>query len=211
MSLFITFEGPDGSGKSTQARLLVAHLRASGYAVTETREPGGTPIGDHIRQLLLDPSSPPASPLAMAFLLSASRTQLVSDVIMPALAEGQIVVADRYADSTVAYQAGGQELDLDTVLTLGAIATGGLRPDITVYVDIEPAAGLARVAGRGPVDRLDALSLEFHRRVREAYHALGERESDRWMAVDGDFPPEQVHAAIMRAIEPRIARVTNVP
>jgi dTMP kinase len=169
-----------------------------------TREPGGTPLGDRLRDLILDPASPPATPLAMALLLSASRNQLVDTVIGPALAEGQIVVVDRYADSTVAYQSWGLGVPAETVGALNRIATGGLKPDITIYLDVDPRSGLERMVSRGRRDRLDAQAIDFHQRVRDGYHSLMAAEPERWISVDGQSSPEAVHAAIMEAIEPRL-------
>lgn len=207
MPLFISFEGPDGSGKSTQARLLAAALMQRGFAVCETREPGGTAIGEKIRELLLAPDSPPATPLTMALLLSASRSQLVADVIRPALQSGQIVVADRFADSTLAYQAFGLGLHASVVEELTAIATGGTQPDVSIYVDIEPAAGLERVSMRGSRNRMDAQTLQFHRHVREGYLEIITQAPQRWICVDGAAPVEAVHDAIVRRLEPVLSNV----
>lgn len=201
--LFITLEGPDGSGKSTQASLLARALRAAGADVIETREPGGTPVGEQIRHVLLDPAGPPMSPLTMAFLLCAARAQHVEDVILPALGADRIVISDRYADSTAAYQGFGLGLDRDITRVLAAIATGGLTPDVTIFVDIEPHLGLQRVASRGAGNRLDALELANHRRIREGYLRLVAEEPDRWLVVDGSGPPEEVHDSIMRALRER--------
>jgi dTMP kinase len=209
MPLFISFEGPDGSGKSTQARLLVEVLRARGQPVTETREPGGTPLGERIRHLLLDPESPAGTPLAAAFLLSAARTQLVTDVIRPALQRGEIVIADRFADSTLAYQASGHGLDPCIARDLARMATGGLTPDLTVYVDVEAEVGLARVAARGARNRLDAETLAFHQRVQSGYLQLIAEEPQRWIVVDGAFPVDSVHRTILAALEHYLAEVRS--
>jgi dTMP kinase len=209
MPLFIAFEGLDGGGKSTQARLLAEALRQRGYAVTETREPGGTALGEGIRGLLLEPDAPPATPLAAAFLLSAARAQLVSEVIAPALARGEVVIADRFADSTVAYQAFGYGLDQEGMVRLVAIATGGLRPDVVVYIDVEPGVGLQRVEARGAGNRFDAETLAFHRRVRQGYRQLAALEPGRWVTVDGAESPDLVHRAVLRALEPFLTRVAE--
>ncbi|MBV9278581.1 MAG: dTMP kinase [Chloroflexi bacterium] len=209
MPLFIAFEGLDGGGKSTQARLLAEALRRRGYAVTETREPGGTALGEGIRGLLLESDAPPATPLAAAFLLSAARAQLVSEVIGPALARGEVVIADRFADSTVAYQAFGYGLGRESMDRLVAIATGGLRPDVVVYVDIEPEVGLQRVQARGAGNRFDATGLAFYRRVHRGYRHLAALEPDRWVTVDGAGAPESVHSAVLRALEPILTRVAE--
>jgi dTMP kinase len=206
MPLFITFEGPDGSGKSTQARLLATYLRARGCPVTETREPGGTPMGERLRELFLSPESPSATPLAMTFLLSAARTQHVTEVIEPALRRGHIVVCDRFADSTLAYQSFGEGVALDDVLELTRIATRGVRPDVSIFVDIPPEIGLERVDRRGARNRLDAQALAFHRRVHDGYIQLIRRAPARWICVDGAEPPDAVHRDIVAALEPMLER-----
>ncbi len=210
MGLFIAFEGPDGSGKSTQARRLAAWLRARGYPVTETHEPGGTSLGDRVRDIILDPGGPPATALATSFLLSASRTQLVEEVIQPALARAEIVIADRYADSTIAYQSWGGGVPIDLIRQLTAIATGGLRPDLVVYVDVPAEVGMARVQARGKANRLDAEALEFHRRVRTGYQTLIDQEPDRWAPIDGTQSCEEVERRIRAAVLTRIERVAGV-
>ena len=207
MALFISFEGPDGSGKSTQARLLAEVLRGRGYPVTETREPGGTPLGERVRALLLDPQAPSATPLAMTFLFSAARTQLVSEVIRPALSQGETVIADRFADSTIAYQSWGLGLDLAVARQLAEIATGGLYPDVVIYVDVPPIVGLERVAMRGTRNRLDEETLGFHERVRAGYHGLIEEDSGRWIVIDGDAPVEVVHGNVLQALDPFLPEV----
>lgn len=209
MAAFISLEGPDGSGKSTQARLLAEALRARGYEVTETREPGGTPLGERLRWLILDPESPPATPLVMALLLSASRAQLVEAVVKPALARGEIVIVDRWADSTAAYQGYGLELDLEIVQQLRGIATGGLEPDVTILVDVSPEIGLNRVDVRGSRNKLDAQAVVFHERVRDGYMSMYAERPHRWIWVDGDAPRETVHFNIMEKVLPRLGRASR--
>ena len=204
MGLFLTFEGPDGSGKSTQVRLLAQALRARGMPVVETREPGGTPLGERVRTVALDPGSPSATPLALSFLMSAARAQLVDEVISPALAEGKVVITDRYSDSTAAYQSYGLGVDLADVSELTRIATRGVQPDVVVYVDIPVEVGLQRVADRGARNRLDKEALEFHRRVREGYLALANRDPRRWIVVDGADAETVVHQSVLRSLEPFI-------
>ncbi|HZU12647.1 MAG TPA: dTMP kinase [Chloroflexota bacterium] len=204
MSLFITFEGTDGSGKSTQARLLADALRRRGHRVVETREPGGTDLGEGIRELILGPAAPDATPLAMTLLYSASRAQLVDAVIRPALDAGAIVIADRYIDSTLAYQGHGLGLDRGLLRAINDIATGGLMPSITVVVDIEPEVAMSRTERRGGPNRFDAESATFHRRVRDGYLALAETEPQRWIVVNGSGSPAEVHAEIVRQLEPRL-------
>lgn len=203
-SFFISFEGPDGSGKSTQAAMLARALRTRGIDVTETREPGGTAVGEQIRQILLDPTGVAMSPLCMALLLSAARAQHMDDVVQPALATGYIVITDRFADSTVAYQGYGMGLNLDTIRKLTDIATGGRMPDLTVYVDIEPRIGLERAAMRGGTNRLDNADVEFHERVRRGYLSMVESDPERWVSVDGSGSPQEVHAAVLAALRDRM-------
>lgn len=200
MALFVSFEGPDGSGKSTQARLLAASIRERGHVVVETREPGGTAVGEGIRKLLLDPALPRPTPLAMALLLSASRAQLLSDIILPALGRGEVVVCDRYADSTMAYQSYGLGLDSEVVQNLTVIATDGVQPDVSVYVDVPVEVGLQRVAARGELNRLDAETLQFHEKVRAGYYRIIDREPERWLVVDGSLPIETIHQQIITSI-----------
>jgi dTMP kinase len=209
MGLFLTFEGPDGSGKSTQAHLLASELRVRGRDVVETREPGGTSVGEAVRHLLLDLNGPAMSPLTMALLLSASRSQLVSDVILPALHQGRTVIADRYTDSTVAYQSYGLGLDLDVVQNLARIATSGLTPAASVYVDVPVEVGLERIQRRGSHNRLDARDVEFHSRVRNGYLLSIQQEPDRWVIVDGTQDPQSVHLAVMRQLAPLLEEVAQ--
>jgi dTMP kinase len=209
MGLFLTFEGPDGSGKSTQARLLASELRSRGHDVVETREPGGTSVGEAVRHVLLDVNGPAMSPLTMALLMSASRAQLVSDVIVPALDEGRTVIADRYTDSTVAYQSYGFGLDLGVVKELARIATTGLTPRVSVYVDVPVEVGLERTHRRGSRNRLDVPDVGFHNRVRNGYLRSIEQEPDRWVMVDGTQDPESVHAAVMCKLTPLLEEVAQ--
>lgn len=202
MPLFISFEGPDGSGKSTQARRLATALRERGFPVTETREPGGTPLGDRVRELVLDPQSPHHTPLTMTLLLSASRSQLVSEVIAPALHAGHIVIVDRFADSTMAYQSFGLHVPREIVRTLTDIATQGVLPDVRVYIDVPAEIGLERVTARGARNRLDARELAFHRRVRAGYLQMIHEDPESWIHVDGTGSPEAVQSAILGALMP---------
>src|SRR6516164_9361659 len=179
--LFITFEGMDGSGKTTQLRRLAAHLRAMGRKVLETAEPGGTAIGRKIRQILLDAGNQELSPAAELLLYFASRAQSVNESILPALDRGEIVLADRFTDSTLAYQGCGRGLGAEVVLALDKIACCGLQPDLTLLLEISAADSLARARARNsaetsPETRMDEQGLEFHRKVLEAYEALAARE-----------------------------------
>ncbi len=203
--MFITFEGPDGSGKTTQARLLAEHLRRRGYTVVLTREPGGTPIGDQIRAILHDPRNTAMDARAEILLFSASRAQHVARLIRPALARGEIVISDRYADSTLAYQGYGRGLDLEHLREITAFATGGLTPSLTLYLDIAPQDGLRRRRlGGGEWTRLDAEALEFHERVRAGYEALARLEPERWVRVDAARPVEEIQEEIRAIVEGRL-------
>lgn len=206
--MFITFEGPDGSGKTTQIALLGEYLTEQGYAVCLTREPGGTPIGEQIRAVLHDRANREMVPRAELLLYSASRAQLVDEVIRPALAAGQIVLCDRFYDSSLAYQGYGHGLDLEALRQITAFATGGLRPDLTLYIDIEPQVGLSRRQRDGSAEwnRLDALALEFHERVREGYRRLMAAEPERWVCVDGNRPIEAIQEEIRTLVLERLAQ-----
>jgi dTMP kinase len=207
--VFITFEGPDGSGKTTQARLLAEWLRERGYEAVLTREPGGTDIGDQIRTVLHDPANGAMDARTEILLYSASRAQHVAQRIRPALAAGQIVVSDRYADSTLAYQGHGRGLDLETLRQITDFATGGLTPDLTLYLDIPPEEGLERrQVGGDEWNRLDAEALDFHQRVRTGYLRLIKAEPERWVVVNGDRPVEEVREEIRGVVEERMMRNT---
>src|SRR5271156_3517000 len=165
--LFITFEGPDGSGKSTQARMLAQRLRSEGRQVLESVEPGGTPIGQQIRRILLDPANKELAATAELLLMFAARAQNVEQWILPALQQGKIVISDRFTDSSVAYQGAGRGLGQSTVLELDRIACRGLVPDLTICIDIDTETGLARALGRGGRDtRLEEQAIEFHQKAR---------------------------------------------
>lgn len=200
MSLFITFEGPEGSGKTTQLKLLAEWLRERGCDVLATREPGGTAISEAIRAILLDPTRREMQPEAEILLFSAARAQIVAQVIRPHLQGGGIVLCDRYADSTLAYQGYGRGLDLDTLRTITAFATGGLVPDLTIYLDIAIEEGLRRKVPQ-EWNRLEAQALAFHQRVREGYLEMAAGEPDRWLEVDAFQPIADIQAAIRERIE----------
>ena len=203
--MFITFEGPDGSGKTTQIRLLVEWLEEREHQVTVTREPGGTAIGAQIRAVLHDPGNAEMDPCAEILLYSADRAQHVAQRVLPALALGEIVISDRYADSTLAYQGYGRQLDLETLRTITAFATRNLQPDLSIYLDIPPETGLERRQRGGEEwNRLDAEALEFHRRVRAGYLELIDRKPERWEVVDATRPVEEVQAEIRSLVEARL-------
>ncbi len=211
MGYFITLEGPEGSGKSTQARLLADHLHAQGYAVRLTREPGGTPIGDQIRAVLHSLDNTAMDPHTEILLYAASRAQHVYTLIQPHLAQGEraIVISDRYYDSTLAYQGYGHGLDLDALRQITAFATGGLAPDLTLYLDIRAEEGLSRrrqAAEEGDEwNRMDTHEMAFYRRVREGYHALMQAEPDRWLAFDAAQSINALSVEIAAAVEARLA------
>lgn len=208
--MFITFEGIDGSGKSTQARALAAALTERGYDVLLTREPGGTPIGDQIRAIVVDTLTNTAmTPETELLLFCASRAQLVAEVIRPFLAQGGIVLCDRYADSTMAYQGYGHGLDLEALRLILRFATGGLTPDWTVYLDLDPRIGLER-RRRGRLlmsedwNRLDDKELAFHQRVYTGYEALIAEQPQRWLRIPADQPVEAVQAQVLKALKPHL-------
>jgi dTMP kinase len=188
--LFITFEGMDGSGKTTQMHRLAAHLRESGRTVLETVEPGGPPIAQQIRRILLDAANQELSPTTEVLLYFASRAQNVDQWILPALERGEIVLSDRFTDSSLVYQGYGRELGARTVIDLDRIACRGLKPDLTILVDVDAEASLARARARNaaephPETRMDDQSIEFHQKVWEAYHALAAAEPERVKLVNG--------------------------
>lgn len=200
--MFITFEGPDGSGKTTQLRLLAAWLRAQGRDVLTVREPGGTAMGESVREILLQTRTGGAAMDARAELLlfCASRAQLMVERILPHLAQGGVVLCDRFADSTLAYQGYGRGLDLGLLRTVLDFATRGRWPDRTLYFDLEVEESLARRAGDGEVNRLDAESLDFHRRVRAGYLDLAAREPQRWVTIDARQSIDAVETVVQRAV-----------
>jgi dTMP kinase len=197
----VVFEGPEGAGKSTQVSLFAERLRRAGVPLTVTREPGGTPTGDAIRELLLH-ADVAIDPLVEFLLYSASRAQHVLEVIRPALGRGEVVLSDRYAGASVAYQGYGRGLDLAFVNDLNRRATGGLRPDLTVLLDLDPEVGLQRVAGRGAEDRLEREALAFHQRVREGFLAQAEADPS-WLVIDAGAAPEAVAGAVWKAATER--------
>ena len=198
---FITFEGPDGSGKTTQIGQVAAWFHARGYEIIRTREPGGTAIGHQIRQVLMEMGNQALVPSAEFLLFSASRAQLVRELIRPALAAGKVVLCDRFADSSIAYQGYGHGLSLDQLRLITAFATDGLMPDLTLLLDIDVEAALRRrrkavVAEGAEWTRIDDYQLAFHRRVRDGYHNLAAAEPQRWRIVNAAQPPEVVQQAI---------------
>jgi len=203
--MFITLEGPEGSGKTSQLPILADYLRAAGFTVLTTREPGGTFIGNQIRAVLTNMENTAMQPRTETLLFLAARAQLVEEVIRPALARNEIVLSDRYADSTLAYQGYGHGVDLATLRALLAFATGGLRPDLTLLLDVESAAGLRRKTSSGEWNRLDAYTLAFHQRVRQGYLQLAADEPARWQIVDASQSADVVQSIIRQVI---LARLT---
>jgi len=217
---FITFEGLDGTGKSTQMRKLAAALRAAGHKVVETREPGGTPTGEKIRRVLLDSATEGLSPFAEMALMFASRAQHIAEVITPALERGQIVLCDRFTDSTEAYQGGGRKLGSEAVLGLHRVLCGDLQPDMTILLDSDPrmsvrrarrrnrraSQGAGKNAGRHHADenRFEQQNRAFFARVREGYLAIAAREPGRVAAVDASGTPAQTHGRIVEALQRRL-------
>lgn len=199
----------DGCGKSTQMRRLVDRLRGMRKTVLETAEPGGTPIGVQIRRILLAAANQELSPTAELLLYFAARAQNVDQWIEPALERGEIVIADRFTDSTMVYQGCGRGLGAETVLALDRIACRGLQPDLTLLLDIDLETSLARARARNAAaahneTRMDEQSVEFHRQVREAYLALAEREKQRIRVIDGRAARDEVEAAIWRVVRPYV-------
>ena len=205
MSIFISFEGPEGSGKTTQCRQLTDHLSALGNSVLNTREPGGTVIGQKIRTLLLDGGNTDMNPVTEFLLFSASRAQLVRESVRPHLEQGGIVVCDRFFDSSLAYQGHGHGLDLQTLREITQLATEGLTPDLTFLLDLDPEAGLRRRnLNSMQLNRLDAYELGFHRRAREGFRELARSDIERWVIVDAERSADEIQADVrhhvMRAL-----------
>ncbi len=201
--LFISFEGPEGAGKSTQIGRLIARLEQDGVPHTLTREPGGTPLGMRVREVLLDPALT-IDPLPEFLLYSASRAQLVTHVLRPALERGEVVVCDRYADSSVAYQGFGRGLEAGLLRQITQAATGGLTPDLTVLLDLDPALGLQRAARRGQPDRLERADLGFHQRLRQGFLTLAGQEPGRFLTLDATRTESDLAARIWAAVHARL-------
>jgi dTMP kinase len=206
--VFITFEGMDGCGKTTQMRRLAKRLRREGRAVLETAEPGGTEIGSQIRKILLDSANYALSPTAELLLYFASRAQNVDQSILPAISEGTVVLSDRFTDSSLVYQGCGRGLGADTVLALDRIACRGLKPDLTLLIDIDLATSLARAEARNlrgnRSDRMEQQESAFYEKVRDAYLALAAREPDRFHIIDGRDQKDSVAMQIWRVVSAHV-------
>jgi dTMP kinase len=203
--MFITLEGTEGCGKTSQVASLAEHLRQQGWDVLTTREPGGTPIGEQVRGVLHSLENTEMHARTEILLFQAARAQLVEQVIRPHLAGGGLVICDRYADSTLAYQGYGRQQPLEPLRALVDYATGGLKPDLTLLLDLDVEVGLRRRAKGGEWNRLDALEVAFYQRVRQGYFKLVQAESERWAVLDADQPPEQVQQAMRAALQSRLA------
>ena len=208
--MFITFEGIEGSGKSTQIALLANHLTARGVRHVLTREPGGTSIGDQVRKILLDPANSSLDPAAELLLYAAGRAQHLREIILPALADGTNVLCDRFSDATLAYQGYGRGLDTEMIRSLDRIVTSGMRPDLTLLFDIEAASGIARARGRNNRRGLEAEArfeneeLAFHERVRQGYLTLVAQEPDRIRVVDASSSPEAIQGQVRKIVDERL-------
>ncbi|NTU74567.1 MAG: dTMP kinase [Anaerolineaceae bacterium] len=202
--MFITLEGPEGSGKTTHAPLLAQYLRQLGYTVFTTREPGGTQISDQIREVLTRLDNEGMNPRTELLLFCAARAQLVEQVIRPRIAQGEIVISDRYADSTLAYQGYGHGLDIDFLHRLLSFATGNLKPDLTVLLDVDAEVGLSRKQKEGEWNRLDAYAVAFHQRVRAGYLEMANAESERWQIIDAGQSYEEVQTVLFKLVASKI-------
>lgn len=208
MSKFITFEGGEGSGKSTVMKDVAARLTKEGYKLVLTREPGGTPIAEEIRNVILDKANTKMDPRTEALLYAASRRQHLVEKIWPALERGEIVLCDRYLDSSLAYQGGARGLGVDEVLSINMFATEGEYPDLTLLFDLEPEEGLKRIEknkGR-EVNRLDLEKLEFHKKVRDNFHALAKKYSTRYVIIDASKPLNEVEDEVYKIIKETISK-----
>lgn len=205
--LFITFEGTEGCGKSTQINALAARLQDQGQQVLQTREPGGTPLGEAVRNLLQhDEAGADMSPEAELLLFTASRAQLTRERILPAIAKGEIVLCDRFMDSTTVYQGVARQIDTQAVATINRFAVGEARPDLTILIDLPPEVGMARVHARsdGQLDRIEQEAIEFFQAVRTGYLKLAESEPERFLVLDGSASVEVLEQQIWAAVQPRL-------
>jgi dTMP kinase len=205
--VFITLEGPEGSGKTSHIPYLVEYLREKGYTVFPTREPGGTSIGEQIREVIHDLKNAEMHPRTETLLYQAARAQIVEQTIRPRLADGEIVLSDRYADSTIAYQGYGHQQDIEQVRALISYATGGLVPDLTILLDLDVEVGLKRKKKADEWNRLDAYTVEFHQRVRVGYLEMVEQEPWRWAVINAGREWDDVQEELRRVIFKRLSVV----
>lgn len=203
---FVVLEGPEGSGKTTQLTRLAARLAAEGLDAVVTREPGGTPAGERIRRVVLDPDGGPLEPATEALLFAAARAELARRVIRPALEAGRLVLSDRFTASTLAYQGYGRGVPLPALEAVNALAAAGCTPDLVLLLDLPAEAGLSRRRGAGGVDRIDAEALDFHLRVAAGYRALAAADPARWRVIDAAAGPDDVAASLWAALRPLLAR-----
>ncbi|MBO8169899.1 MAG: dTMP kinase [Thermoanaerobacteraceae bacterium] len=201
---FITFEGPDGAGKTTQINKVAGKLRQLGKKVAVTREPGGTKLGEAIRNILLDPQQNNLCSEAEVLLYAAARAQHVVEVIKPALAEGKIVLCDRFLDSSIAYQGFGRKLNLDIIQTVNRYAVAGIKPDLTVLLDVPVTVGLQRIKSKGGLDRIESEKLVFHEQVRQGFYQLSRQEPDRFRVIDASRPVDVVSRQVWQVVAERL-------
>lgn len=206
--MFITFEGGEGAGKSTAIKRIVEKLTSEGYEIVLTREPGGTPIAEEIRNVILDKKNTAMDPRTEALLYAASRRQHLVEKVIPALIEGKLVLCDRFLDSSLAYQGGARGIGIDTVYNMNLFATEGMLPDLTILFDIKPEEGLARIAANSQreVNRLDVEKLTFHNKVRDSFHELAKKFPERFVIVDASKTPDEVFEDAYKAIEDRLKK-----
>ena len=206
--MFITLEGPEGSGKTTAVEAAVKALEERGYEIVRTREPGGTPIAEQIRNVILDKANTKMDPRTEALLYAASRRQHLVEKVWPALKEGKIVICDRYLDSSLAYQGGARGLGVEEILNINLFATENTWPDLTLLFDIKPEVGLARIASNADreVNRLDLEKLDFHNKVRDTFLMLAKRYPDRYVIIDASLSREEVAKATLEAILSRLCK-----
>ena len=204
--VFVALEGGEGAGKSTQARMLGDWLETLGHRVLLTREPGGTDVGGQLRRIVLDHSTGELSPRTEALLYTADKAEHVDEVVLPALAEGMVVVTDRYVDSLLAYQGAGRAVDITELEQVARWATSDLRPHLTVVLDVDPATGLGRA---GDLDRIEVEPLEFHQRVREHFLALAAADPTHYLVLPADGDADTLHQAIRAGVEPWLAQAAR--
>ncbi|MBS1957188.1 MAG: dTMP kinase [Cyanobacteria bacterium SZAS-4] len=200
---FVTLEGPEGAGKTTQLKQLSKQLDILGVEHIVTRDPGGTPLGRQIRRILLNPENP-VNPMTELLLYQADRAQHVGEVIMPALKEGKLVLCDRYTDSTMAYQGYARGIDFGVIEELNQVATGGLKPELTILFDLESSEGLSRLHPGGH-DRLEREAIEFHHKVRDGYHQLAKKEPERWKTIDASKPMTTVQTELRKVLSEQLS------